>query len=161
MAKQNDYRHDGDVCIGTDEGGNEFVIDESSYEIVSPYHWDMLPNGYFISSSFGKTTLLHRLIMGAHKGYEVDHINHKKFDCRKLNLRICTRYENAKNRPMQSNNSSGYKGVSWHKKNQLWRARIKSDHKMIELGYYKTPEQAYSKYCDAAKKYHGEFACEG
>lgn len=144
-----------------DSKGNCALVDYEDYKSLSCYKWTMMPNGYFTTHINGKSVFLHRAVMKARKGYEVDHINHNKADCRRSNLRVCTRFENARNRPLQSNNSSGYKGVSWHKKNEMWRARIKSHGKMIELGYYRSAQEAYQKYCEAAKEIHGEYACVG
>lgn len=144
-----------------DAKGNCALVDYQDFERLSRYKWTMMPNGYFTAHINGKSVFLHRAVMNAQTGYEVDHINHDKSDCRRLNLRVCTRFENARNRPRQSNNSSGYKGVSWHKKSGMWRARIKSQGKMIELGYYRSAQEAYQKYCEAAKEIHGEYACVG
>lgn len=139
--------------------GNEFIVDAEDCEAIKKYKWYTLPNGYLAASGQVKIVYLHRLVMNAPQGSEVDHINHCKNDCRKSNLRVCNRYENARNRPAQANNLSGYKGVGYHKHKKLWRARIKIHHKTTELGYFKTPEEAHEAYKEAAKRYHGEYAC--
>lgn len=89
---------------------------------------------------------------------EIDHINGDKLDNRISNLRASTRSENAKNFPVTKKNTSGYKGVSWHKQRKRWVASIKVNGKKIDLGRYKTPEEAHAAYCEAANKHHGEFA---
>jgi hypothetical protein len=50
----------------------------------------------------------------------IDHINRIKSDNRFVNLREATKAENAQNTNIQSNNTSGYKGVVWHKPNKNW-----------------------------------------
>jgi len=54
-----------------------------------------------------------------HHGYmppEVDHINGDRADNRIENIRAANRSENQCNRFALANNTSGYPGVSWHKK---------------------------------------------
>lgn len=42
----------------------------------------------------------------------------------------------------QRNNTSGAKGVSWHRASGKWAARIQIKGKQISLGYYDTVEEA-------------------
>jgi hypothetical protein len=90
----------------------------------------------------------------------IDHINCNAIDNRRANLRIATRAQNAKNRSKSKRKcSSVYKGVHWHKQHKKWGAMIAVDHKRIHLGYFSNEDQAAKCYDEAAKKYHGEFAC--
>jgi hypothetical protein len=41
------------------------------------------------------------------------------------------------------------------------RARIGINYKRIHIGWFATAEEAGKAYEDAAKKFHGEFACTG
>lgn len=111
------------------------------------------------------TEFLHRVILErvlgrvlAREEY-VDHINGTTLDNRRENLRIASRIQNAYNRGRGKNNTSGYKGVSYasQKKSKPWRASISVNGKLLYLGYFRTAEEAYTIYCDAAIKYHGEF----
>lgn len=88
----------------------------------------------------------------------VDHINSNTVDNRWANLRLATSSQNQMNVLMWSSNTSGYKGVSWHKGEGRWRACIRVKGKRKYLGYFDTAEQGYAAYCEAAKLHHGEFA---
>ena len=101
---------------------------------------------------------LHRFIMNAPIGMLVDHVNMDTTDNRRENLRICTKAENQQNQCKHNNNTSGYKGVCFNKRNRKWFAYINVNRLRKNLGYFNTPQAAYSAYCEAAKKYHGEFA---
>lgn len=92
------------------------------------------------------------------KGEHVDHRNLNKLDNRRANLRVADIMTNAQNRPRASRNSSGYKGVSWHKGGEKWQAYINIDKKRVYLGLFDDVEDAYAVYCEAAIKFHGEFA---
>ena len=48
-----------------------------------------------------------------------------------------------------STNTSGFRGVSWHKQAKKWQARIGVDNKMIYLGLFATPERAHEVYINA------------
>ena len=103
---------------------------------------------------------VHRLACFLMLGYwpeEVDHIDMDKTNNVWSNLRIATRSQNQANRRKLKSNASGYKGVCWHKRSQMWRAQIKHKGKVLWLGQFNEPEAAYTVYCEAVKKYFGEF----
>lgn len=83
---------------------------------------------------------LHRHILRLKKGDPRfgDHINGDCLNNRRSNLRIVTVTENARNAKPYKNNTSGYRGVFWHKREKKWRARLKRK----DLGAYNTPEEA-------------------
>ena len=89
---------------------------------------------------------------------QVDHINMVRSDNRIDNLRLATRSENAMNRGKQNDNTSGYKGVSWHKSSGKWQAKIKKNGKCIYLGTYHDVLEAHLAYCRAVHDVHGQFA---
>ena len=144
--------------------GYDVIIDDDDFEkVISAGKWHKKnENGkiYFvhtISKSF-KMLYLHRLICPPEKGLFVDHINGNTLDNRKCNLRVCTHAENMKNQKRNSLNTSGYKGVSFNRQYQKWKASITTDGVRYFLGYFPNPETAYAEYCKAAEKYHGKFS---
>lgn len=107
---------------------------------------------------------LHREILEAPPGVEVDHINGDGLDNRRENLRFSNRQGNNCNKPAYKTNTSGYKGVSLHRKTGGWVAQIQVNKMKRALGIFPTPELAHAAYCKAAAELHGEFArvdCEG
>lgn len=118
--------------------------------------------GYYHVTLNGKPYLLHRLLAQAFipnpEGKpEVDHIDGDKLNNDLSNLRWATRSENQRNRGKQSNNTSEFKGVSFHKRSGKWQAYIKVDGKRKHLGLFHTKEEAAAVYEEAAKELHGEF----
>lgn len=111
-----------------------------------------------------RTIYLHRVVMehalgrSLTQGEQVDHVNGDTLDNRRSNLRVVTQAENQQNRGKRYSNKSGYKGVSWHEQRRKWAASIKVNKERLFLGLHDTPEAAYAAYCEAARKYHGEFA---
>lgn len=110
----------------------------------------------------GKAYLAHRIIWTMvngqiPSGLFIDHINRDPWDNRLANLRLATNAENLRNRRMNANNTSGYKGVNRTPYN-TFEAQITINNRKITLGYFATPELAHEAYCSAAKIYHGEFA---
>lgn len=89
---------------------------------------------------------------------DIDHINGIKDDNRIINLRLATTSENMSNRGMQANNTSGHKGVYWHKKDSKWTAQIRVNGRNKYLGQFTDPEDAAAAYKKAAPEYHGTFA---
>ncbi|MDR2485549.1 MAG: HNH endonuclease, partial [Treponema sp.] len=83
--------------------GYEVLIDDEDYERVCVIKWRRTSAGpYFgtgkrINGKY-KIVWLHRFIIDAPEGFEVDHINLDTLDNRKANLRVCTRAQNMHNR---------------------------------------------------------------
>jgi hypothetical protein len=120
--------------------------------------------GYLAVRINSKSYLAHRLIFLMHKGYlprTLDHINGDRLDNRIENLRAVTASQNQHNRKINSNSTSGYKGVSYYKQTNKWCAKIRLENKRIHLGYYKTPEEADAVVRKAREELHGGFANHG
>lgn len=109
-----------------------------------------------------RTFTAHRLVWLHVYGYWpesiVDHINGDKLDNRVANLRLATNAENCRNRGAQSNNTSGHKGVGWHKRDRKWQAYIAVDGRQKCLGNFDTLDDAAAAYRAAATIMHAEFA---
>lgn len=131
----------------------EAIVDDEDFDLISKYKWYCSSMGYAQRSDRVNKkrveVLLHRFLLKAKKGQEIDHVNRNPLDNRKENLRFCTRSENNHNRGMNKNNSSGYKGVYWHKGAKKWLAQIMLDRKRINVGLFSSPLLAYL----AMKKY--------
>ena len=88
----------------------------------------------------------------------IDHIDGDGCNNKFANLRLCSNSENGFNRSLNANNTSGFKGVCWHKRSQKYMAYIKSNYKRIHLGLFDSPELAHMAYCKAAAELYGDFA---
>ena len=91
---------------------------------------------------------------------DIDHINGDGTDNRIINLRLATTAQNAMNRMLRRDNTSGVKGVSWNKKSGQWLAHIGYGGKILHLGLFDTIEEAKVARLKAAKTLHREFARE-
>jgi len=90
--------------------------------------------------------------------YQIDHINQVRSDNRFCNLRSASHSQNCMNKTRQSNNTTGFKGVSLHKQSNKFTARISLNGMRHSLGHFKTAEEAHQAYIKASGELHGEFA---
>lgn len=122
-------------------GKGEAKIDLDDIPKVDGTAWCLHTGGYAQSPD---SRYMHRVIMDAPKGKDVDHINGDRLDNRKANLRTVTRSQNLHNR-----HDRPYHGVTWRKDKRKWRARITVDLKEIFLGHFDTLEDAVRARRDA------------
>ena len=116
------------------------------------------PAGYLHIQINGAKFLSHRLawlyMIGAFPPDQIDHINRNKKDNRFVNLRAATHSENMHNQPKPKNNTSGFKGVAYHKQHKKWHASIRINNVLKHLGDFFTPEEAGAAYLAAQRIYH-------
>jgi hypothetical protein len=104
----------------------------------------------------------HRLawlyVHGKWPSRSLDHKNCIRHDNRIGNLREAFHYQNLANCRKSKANTSGFKGVTLHKRTGKWWTAIMINGKRHYLGLYKTPEEAHAAYMKAARSNLGEFA---
>jgi len=129
------------------------IVDADDYERLSQWKW-CIQGRYAVRSNKGHMKM-HRIILGIQNSKDllVDHINRNPLDNRKLNLRIADYSINGWNSKMQSNNTSGYRGVCSFK--GKWQADIHVNMKLIYLGRYSNIIDAALAYDRAVIKYRG------
>lgn len=145
-------------------GGEVALVDVDDWPKVSAYHWCASRGRwgtYVVANTVidGRRAMvkLHRLIMDAAPGEQIDHQNHDGLDNRRRNLRRATPSQNAANNRATANRA-GYKGVGWHKQKGKWRAYITVDRRTRHLGLFEDPWEAAQAYNEAAIEAWGEFA---
>jgi len=123
----------------------------------------MRSDGYRLVSLFGKRHLAHRILWEmAHgpipEGLQIDHIDQNKCNGALINLRLATNQENSRNTSLLPSNTSGVKGVYWHKRDAKWQARIRNHGRKIDLGRFTTKGLAAVAYAKASIRLHGQFS---
>lgn len=141
------------------------LVDDDDYEDLIQFKWRLLPGKGYVARSVwrdGRSQLeyLHRRIMNAPKGMDVDHIDMNPFNNQKSNLRIVTRSQNMLNTRARPGHSK-YKGVSLYNRPNMrkpWVAYIRQNYKTIALGYFETEVEAARAYNVKAFELYGDIA---
>lgn len=122
----------------------------------------IMGSGYRLLSVSKQRIYAHRLIWclmtGEWPTLEVDHVNRIRSDNRWSNWRLASRQNNARNQSVTAKNTSGFKGVSFHKRTGKWRADIQINGAQKSLGSFNSPKLAALAYKESAKQNFGEFA---
>lgn len=143
--------------------GKVALVDDEDFEWLSQWNWyankDPRNHRYYAKRICGNKWLkMHRVIMGAKQGEEVDHINGDGLDNRRCNLRVCTHSQNSMNRIKSKNTSSKYLGVCWFSVQKRWVVQKIVRGKRHWGGSFKNEEDAGRRADELAKELHGEYA---
>ena len=125
----------------------------------------LAPDGYRFLRVSGAMRRAHRIawmhFYGEQPPPEIDHKDRNPANNSIENLRAADDHQNMANRSLNKTNTSGFKGVSWHKKNRVWVASIFVRGKRHYLGSYSDAREAAAAYISAAREFFGEFATDG
>lgn len=160
----------GDVAYVPLTRGYTAMIDAADVPLVSAWSWPARekrrPDGT-VKSVYAYREIntgekrvgvaLHRAVFDPGHGMLPDHRNGDTLDCRRANLRPATYAENSRNAAKPSHNTSGAKGVVWHKRDRRWAARIKVNGVRHHLGSFRCITAAALAYAKASRDLHGEF----
>ncbi|CAX21894.1 putative DNA-binding protein; putative AP2/ERF domain [Methylorubrum extorquens DM4] len=164
MRAKRPIRIVGDVAYVTLTRGMTAIIDAEDAERVGAHNRSYCDNGtgYALTSwrnpKTGKDSKLslHRFVMGV-PSQHVDHRHGNTLDCRKAELRVATQRQNMQNRRKPTNNTSGMKGVI-EVKPGWFKARVGHEGKSVDLGDYRSVEEAGIAYDVAAHLLFKRFA---
>lgn len=148
--------------------GREAIVDDDDYARVSGFRW-YATSGTPDTPRYAarkrpardpgpRVIYLHRELLNAPSGLEVDHINGNTFDNRRCNLRLCSNYGTSRNRRKSAGHSSVHKGVYWHRGARKWAAVIHVNDRARHLGLFSDESHAARVYDAAARTHFGEFA---
>lgn len=154
--KYNKYDLSGDYGVGwTSNTNQEFYFDLEDYNKIKDYCWreEVDHSGYhFLTTTINrKHTIMSWLVVGKY----YDHKNRNALDNRKENLRPSSQSENARNRSVPRNNTSGIIGVHWDKRDSVWVVQIGFEGKRIRIGEYSNKTHAIIARLTAELKYFG------
>lgn len=118
-------------------------------------------DGYFSVNYRGKRYLAHRLAWFYMKGHwpdrDIDHINGNRSDNRIVNLRLATSAQNAHNRRIGRNNTSGARNVYFERHTGKWKVAITRFGHKFWLGTYRDKDYAIGVANEFLKKSDGDF----
>jgi len=147
------------------------LVDDADFERVSQHKWHAQTHyrGNKVSRVYvlrhvrradgtWTTQLLHRFILEAESGLDVDHIDGNGLNNTRGNIRVCTHSENLRNQKPRSGCSSLFKGVGWNRRGEMWQAYITVNGKMTHLGLFADEHEAAQAYDVAARERFGVFA---
>lgn len=136
------------------------IVDDDIFDYLSQWTWryQNAGHGYAGRGEGRRMVLMHRVIMNAPEGVEVDHRDNDGLNCQRHNLRLATHAQNMCNRLKNRRGTSQYKGVFWTPGIQKWRVMVYSNYKQIRLGCFADELEAARAYDAKAKELHGDFA---
>jgi hypothetical protein len=153
-----DYREDGNLVRKTSIAGNG----NTAGRVVGHKPKHITRNCRYASTKInGQHYSVHKLIYMWHTGVwpeQLDHINKDSLDNRIENLRLATTSQNASNRKLFTSNTSGVKGVSWHKAQKKWFVYVDVNKERKNIGYFDDFELAELVAIEARDKFHGAYA---
>ena len=151
--------------------GKVALVDDEDYEkIISMGNWLFISNrkgsGYAAKNrcrqdkriGLPSVILMHREIVNAPIGVEVDHKDRDKLNNTKNNLRLATSSQQKQNMGIRRDNTSGYRGVYWDCSRNKWGVDIILENKKIHIGRFDDKNDAALAYNKKAIELFGEYA---
>lgn len=120
------------------------VIDEADWEKVRDHRWSRHSKGYAQTHTRGRTVLMHRLLLDPGDGLWTDHINRRKLDNRRENLRAVTPSQNNLNRGAVEGSASREVGVFFWGQHKRWCAETRIAGRAVRR-LFKTEAEAIAK----------------
>lgn len=148
-------------------GVHVVYYDEQDQDLINGHNWVIhkADRTFYVRATLwdkelkkSKYAYMHRLIINAMKGQQVDHKDRNGLNNKRNNLRLCNNSQNNANKPAKTTNKTGYRGVHFNKIRKRYMAYLFINGKRIFGGYFKKVEDAAIKYNELSLKYHGEFA---
>ena len=154
--------------------GYRALVDDEDFEWLTSWSWCALSatykgevqNVYACRKEGSRRLYMHREILDAKTGLDVDHINGIGLDNRRSNLRVATRSQNQHN-STRLIGPSGYMGVSYldpanpkyaRYAERPYKAKIQLQGRAVHIGYFATAEDAAMARDVKALELMGEFA---
>lgn len=142
------------------------MVDDEDYDFLNQWKWQAgitLDRNIYAQrtqriNGIRKQVAMHRVLMKVTKSESIDHIDRNGLNNQKANLRIADISQNGANSSRSKNNTSGFKGVTWHNAAKKWMAQIEVNRHHSYLGLYDDPKEAASVYDRKALEAWGEFS---
>ncbi|QEL19356.1 HNH endonuclease [Limnoglobus roseus] len=151
------------------QSGFKATVDEEDWETLglAKYTWQAKKHNsgrYYVVANYRPPgarqqigVKMHRLILNASPGSEVDHIDGNGLNNSRHNLRLATQAMNQQNTSARGG-SSQYKGVSWSAAKGKWVVAFRCNGKAHFVGYFADEIVAAKAYNAAILPLAGEFA---
>lgn len=144
--------------------GQVSLVDNEDVDFLSQWSWHASKSwgGRLYArrpySGKGVPVYMHRVILNAKPDQSVDHANGNSLDNRRINLRLCEGSQNNANSKLAVNNTSGFKGVTFHKASGLWTVHIYHKQAVIACAYFRDKIAAAKFYDEQMTILYGPFA---
>ncbi len=134
-------------------------VDDEDYNFIRRWKWYFHSTGYARRGSGNKKIYMHRVINETPDGFDTDHIDGNTLNNQRCNLRTASRSDNMKNQ-RKWRGKSKYKGVSWFKRDSLWRVQINQSGTTRHVKYFPADQEIEAAMCynEKAIELYGEFA---
>jgi len=139
------------------------MVNDDDFDFLSQWKWRALihhtGNIYAVRTDGNKWVRMHRVIMSvSDRSIIVDHKDRNSLNNQRHNLRLCNTIQSSSNRRPNIKSSSKYRGVSYVRATNKWRAQIEHKNKTYILGSFTSEVDAALAYNKKAIDIHGEFA---
>jgi hypothetical protein len=127
-----------------------------------PAGWLSASTGYHTVMVLRKSYSAHRVAWAIHYGSwpegEVDHADTNRLNNKVTNLRVASHSQNQANGKAYKNNKTGFKGVYWDPKAEVYSVQIRANRRLTTVGRFRCLEEAVAAHAKAHRERFGEFS---